>query len=128
MQKDYWNISRKNFRAMAVVSVIFAVLFGLTASDSPAAVQGALFVPVVVLLITFILFLVIASLFKKHSPMAIKVAYSYVGLVFIYDLIAGFILGSPTSGIIYKLIGLLVLIYLFVNIYKASKQTINPAS
>jgi hypothetical protein len=128
MQKDYWNISKRNFRAMAIISVIFAILFGLTASDSPVPVQNALLLPVAVLFITFVVSLVIASLFKKHSPMAIKVGYLYVGLVFIYDLIAGFILGSPTSGIAYKVLGLLVLAYLFVNIYMASKQTVSPVS
>ncbi len=128
MKKDYWNISKRNFRAMAIISVVFVVLFGLTALDSPAAVQSALLVPVVVLFITFVLFLVIASLFKKHSPMAIKVGYTYVGLVFIYDLIAGFIVGSPTNGIAYKILGLLVLVYLLVNIYKASKQSVSSAS
>jgi hypothetical protein len=123
MQKDYWNISKRNFRAMGIVSAIFAVLFGLTAMDSPAVVQGGLFGTVVFFLITFILFLVIASLFKKHSPMAITVGYVYLGLALIYDIVAGFIMGSASSGIAYKLLGLLVLVYLFVNIYKASKQT-----
>ena len=123
MQKDYWNLSKRNFRAMAIASLILAILFGLTALNAPATVQGALIVPVVVLLITFVLFLVIASLFKKHSPMAIKVGYTYLGLIVVYDLIAGFVLGSPASGIVYKILGLLVLAYLFVNIYKASKQS-----
>ena len=54
MQKDYWNISKRNFRAMGIVSAVFAVLFGLTALDSPAVVQGSLFGTVIFFLITFI--------------------------------------------------------------------------
>jgi len=69
MQKDYWNISKRNFRAMAVVAAIVTLIFGLTAyggnvpdSAKTASAYSALFFG-----ISFILFIVIAILFKRHS-------------------------------------------------------------
>ncbi len=126
MQKDYWNISKRNFRAMGIISLIFAVLLGITAMDSRATdvAQAKLMIPVAFFIVSAVLFMVIATLFKKHSPKAIAVGYGYVGLAFIVSIIYNFILSSPADGILSKVLGLLVLVYLFVNIQKASKQ--NP--
>ncbi len=123
MQKDYWNISKRNFRAMSIMAAIFAVLFGLTALDSSDIVRNSLLGTVLFFAITFMLFLFIASLFKKRSPMAIKVGYTYLCLVFVYDVFSGFIMNPPSSRIVYKILVMLLLFYLFYNIYKASKQT-----
>ncbi len=129
MQKDYWNLAKRNFRAMAVASVIFIIIFGLgfTDSSNPDTVRMYLLASLGFFVLTFIIFLVIASLFKKHSPKAIPIAYTYLSLSLIYSLVNNFVLSSPSdfmNGIVIKILGYVVLVYLFFNVYKASKQNI----
>jgi hypothetical protein len=117
-QKDYWNISKRNFRAMAVVTLLVMFLF-----IAGGALPGAAY-PILFLALSFIVFVITTILFKKHSPKAVIVAYIYTGLTFIYVIIFNFILSpSPLDGLFYKMGGLLVLFYLFNCVYKASKQT-----
>lgn len=126
MQKDYWIIAKKNFRAMGVVSTIFFVICALGGFDSSNqwVVQKTLLIGMLFFIVTSVLFFIIASLFKRRSPMAIKVAYVYLTISVIVSTIFNFILGSPLNSITYKLLGLAVLVYLFVGVYKASRQQI----
>ena len=125
MQKDYWNIAKRNFRAMGIIAVLVSIIFGLGIMDStnPDSVRTWLLGVLAFLVLTFILFFVIASLFKKHSPKAIVVAYSYLTVATIFSVVGNFILSSPSNGLIFKLLNLLILAYLFENVYKASKQS-----
>ena len=127
MQKDYWNISKRNFRAMGIISCIFVIIFGLGFFDSTNShsVKMGMLGSLVFFAITLILYFIIASMFKKRSPKAILVSYIYLSLAFLFSLANNFILNSPsefTDGILPKLLGYIVLLYLFLNVYKASKQ------
>jgi hypothetical protein len=124
MQKDYWVIAKKNFRAMGIVSSIFFAVCALGGFDSsnPWIVQKMLLVGMLFFLVTSILFFIIASLFKRRSPLATKVAYTYLTISVVVTIILNFILSSPFDSILYKLLGLAILAYLFSGVYKASKQ------
>ncbi len=126
MQKDYWNISKRNFRAMGIIAVLAAIVVGLGILDSAnsESVRNGLVKIEIFLGIAIILFFVIASLFKKRSKKAIIVAYIYLGIAFLFS-IMDFILSAPSNDLIARILGLAVLIYLFINTYKASKQKTN---
>jgi hypothetical protein len=130
MRKDYWNISKRNFRAMAVVVAIVAIIFGLTAysGNIPDPAKTTAGYTALFFGISFVFFVATAILFMRHSPKAITIGYAYTGLAFIYVLIANFVMSNPLDGTIYKVGGLLVLLYLFYNVYKASKQRVPSAN
>ncbi|PCI29563.1 hypothetical protein COB55_01950 [Candidatus Wolfebacteria bacterium] len=131
MQKDYMNLAKRNFRAMAFIAFFPSALFlanaftitgGLSALESRMAfLRIGIFY-----LVTFVVLLIIASLFKKKSPKAIVLAYTYIGFAFILSLVNYFIINSPSDffkgGIGFKVLGYIVLIYLLNSVYKASKQ------
>lgn len=125
MRKDYWNISKRNFRAMAVVAALVIIIYEfITAGGNiPSSVMATLMYTVTFFVISFIVFIIAAILFKRHSSKAIALGYTYTALAFIYVIITNFIMSSPMDGTIYKVGGLIVLAYLFYGIYKASKQT-----
>ncbi len=127
MQKDYWNVGKRNFRAMGIISILFIIIFGLGFFDSsnPSSIRMILLISLGFFVTTAILFFIISSLFKKHSPKAIIVGYSYLSLTLVYSLVNNFLLNSPSdfaNGILFKLLGYVVLAYLFFNVYQASKQ------
>ncbi len=126
MQKDYWNISKRNFRAMAIVSIIFVIIAALGGLDSSNAVsmQNTLLSLMLLFLTTTVLFFIIASLFKRRSPKAIKVAYGYLAIIIVFALFSSFIPGLPATTLVSKLISLIIPVYLLVNVYKASKQAV----
>jgi hypothetical protein len=129
-KKDYWNICKRNFRAMGIASFLFVILFGLTlldSSNSGVKVLTKLASIVAFFFITGILFLVIASMFKGHSQKAVMVAYLYLAVSTIFTLVNYLVLSSPsefTNGITTKILSFVVLIYLFFTVYKASKQSL----
>ena len=128
MQKDYWNIAKRNFRAMAIIALVLTLfsILGVTSANNynvalPMLIMEAFFV------VTTVVLFIIASLFKKKSPKAIVVAYWYLGISLAFSLVDYFILNSPSQflqGIIYKILGYLILIYLFDNVHKAAQQKI----
>ena len=124
MQKDYWNIAKRNFRAMGIVSILFVIIFALGIIDqtNPASVRNSLLLIEGFFVLTVILFFVISTLFKKHSPKAIVVGYSYLAVVLVFSLVNDFIINSPSNFTVYKVISYIVIGYLFNNVYKASKQ------
>lgn len=125
MQKDYWNICKRNFRALGVIYIIIAVFLGLGIADStnPESVRSALISGEVFIIIGCVMFFILAFLFKKRSKKAIPVAYVYLTIAAIFSIVNNFILSLPSEGIAYKIIGLLILAYLFQGVYKASKQS-----
>lgn len=117
-QKDYWDISKRNFIALSILMILSSLTLGVL------LVPGNLSVAIVILVALAILFSILAILFKKHSPYAITIAYVYIALVFVYGIVTGFILNSPFEGLFTKIISFLVLFYIFDNVRKASKQTV----
>ena len=130
MQKDYWNIAKRNFRAMGIVSVLFVIIFALGIIDqtNSTAIRNSLLLVEGFFVLTVILFFVTSSLFKKHSPKAITVGYSYLGVALIFSLVNDFIINSPSNFTIYKVMSYIVIGYLFNNVYRASKQDINQSN
>ena len=127
MQKDYWNIAKRNFRILGVIATVFSLFLILALVSAPAITSAFVAVAaytLVVLAISVLLF-VIASLFKNRNPKAIVVSYWYLGIVTALDLI-GDLFSLPNirsvESILSKVVVYLVLIYLFNNVYKASKQ------
>ena len=132
MQKDYWNIAKRNFRILGVISAVFFLFLVLALASAPAITSAFVAVAAytaVVLLISVLLF-VIASMFKNRNSKAIVVSYWYLGIVTTLDLF-GDLFSLPNirsvESILSKVIVYLVLIYLFDNVYKASKQMPQPA-
>lgn len=126
MQKDYWSISKSNFRALGVLSLVIVVLVLLTVINTPSSPNIIMISPVVggIALLSCILFFILGILFKNYSPKAIIISYIYLGFTLVVSVIRNFIMSSPLDGILFKILGLLVLYYVFINVYKASKQTI----
>ncbi len=124
MQKDYWSISKSNFRALGVITLISIVLVGLTVFNVPVSPERSdVFITLILLVVSCAVLFVVGSLFKKHSPKAITIAYIYLGLGLISSVVRNFFLNPPAEGIIFKILQLLVIYYVFINVYKASKQT-----
>lgn len=109
---------------MGIVAVLFAIFLGLGALDSfnPAAIRANLFIAFLFFAVTAALFFVIAKLFKKRSQNAIRLSYTYLSIGLVLSVINNFILNSPSNGLVFKLLGVAVFVYLFINTRKASKQ------
>ncbi len=133
MQKDYWNIAKRNFRVLGVISAVFFLFLVLAlASANPAApAYVAVVTYTAVIFAISVLLFVIASLFKNRNPKTIVVSYWYLGIVTALDLI-GDLFSLPTirtvESILSKVLVYLILIYLFNNVYKASKQMLQPVA
>jgi hypothetical protein len=125
MPKDYWDIAKNNFRILAIVSTVLTVLYILNFLQFR---QPILLIGAAMCLIDTVVRFVLTSLFKKKSRKAITVGYTYLALAFTLNLVNYLILNSPADffkqGILFKILGLLILVYLFNNVYKASKQEI----
>jgi len=122
MQKDYWDISKRNFRALGIVTIILAMFFESASSSAPVMFRTGLLIMVAFYLITTAMFFFIANLFKKRSANAIIVSYVYLGIAGAYFIVINFILDSVSNGLLGKVLGVLILIYLFINVRNASKQ------
>ncbi len=126
MQKDYWNISYRNFQALGILIAIFVVLLAFSVFTSDLSARTL--ISFVILVAVCALLFVISSLFKKRNPKAIVVANTYLWIILILSIVQNFLLSPPLDGIIIKIISLLIWYYLFINVRHASKQGITPAA
>ncbi len=125
MQKDYWSISKSNFRALGVLTILAILVYGLAIVNAPieAAQKTGSYIFLLILIVVTVFLFVIGDLFKKQSPKAIVGAYIYFGLWLVSFVVTGFIMSPPLSGIVMKIIQLLILYYVYINVRNASKQT-----
>ena len=127
MQKDYWNISKRDFRMMGVIFILASLIVGLGLFNTsiPSNQKMLVTITFIVCILFVVLFFWLAALFRKHSSKAITISYVYLIASLVYFLFTDFILKSFsdfTNGIIINLLRYLIFIYLLVNVYKASKQ------
>jgi len=112
MKKDYWNICRRNFNAMAVLS---AIVFLLLMSKASLIMTLSLLIEVVV-------YFVLARMYKKHSTIAIAASYVILGL-FVVIMIVNNVL-HHSSFVIQMVLAYLIYAYLIQCVYMAQKQKV----
>lgn len=127
MKKDYWNILRRDFRILGVLSFFSSsiVIFALINTNILTDQKSSIFTTSILYIISTIIYFVLASLFEKRSPFAITFGYTFIFGTLGYSLFNNFINDSFANfpnGIMVNLLRYLIFIYLLINVYKASKQ------
>lgn len=118
MQKDYWDISKRNFTSIGVVALFGAIFSGLAPGT---AIATQIFFGIVA-----VLFFVIAFLFKTGSSTAVSLSYICITVAALYLVVDAFLIFSSQTYsaelLVSKVVSLLILLYLFNSTRKASKQ------
>lgn len=106
---DYWNISYRNFLVLGVFCAF--VSFFLFFST---------FIGALILLLIGIFYVFVSSMLKKHNRYGIFIGYGIVFLGLLGNLVNNV---AHLSFTLTDVLGYVVLLYIFVNLYKAQKQT-----
>lgn len=116
-KRDYWNLAYKNFLFMSffgffifILSLVINIVISVTKPE-PFQIQQTL--KLLSVFTMSIIWLIISQLFKRHNKNAILIGYIFLGFVTVFGLFLNF---NP--------ILLIILAYLFVLIYKASKVSL----
>ncbi len=122
MQRDYWNIARRDFRALGfvVVLILIFLVFAIGSLGSNPTAQTSIVISAVIILIIGAAYFFISHLFKKRSPRAIPLAYTILAVAIVSNVISNIMAGTLIS--IGMIVGTLIQIYLLNVVYKASKQ------
>jgi len=113
--KDYWKLSSRNFFGLSVATALFQVYAYIGYSNMSAQLgnpgQALPISDLIVSIVLVLLLIFIGILFKKRNPLAIYIAYIFIGLSLVLNILM-------SLNIIAILIGLYVLYF----VYKAQKS------
>ncbi len=111
MKKDHWVTCKINSYAMAVLFALGLLIL---------LMAKVMVVYIVYVVVGMIVWIILGQLFARHSPKAIPIAYTFIGIVLLLMIISTIM--NPSSLSFSSVIPYLIYIYLLQCVYKAQKQ------
>ncbi len=122
MQQDPWISAQKNFRILGIIASLFTAMYIIAFLQTGVVFYMGV---IAITLISAVILLITAKLFKNRSPKAITIGYLYIAFTVALFLVNNIIL-NPISelsqGILMKLIPLIIPVLLFLSVRKVSRQ------